>query len=87
MGMSREDVSSILDQIRRLTPEDRVALADEVDHLTWRDRVQALVARTDAHQTTTRPIADEEIDQVVDQVRSEKPLYERYWTRLRRSAL
>lgn len=84
--MSRDQLQSILEQIQELAPEDRVALADEVDRLTWRDRVRALMARITQREGQTDEIGDEEIDRTVDEVRSEKPLYERYWTRLRRSA-
>ncbi len=85
--MSHEVVESILAQIRGLPPEDRVALADEVDRLTWRGRAAVLIAGVRSRQADLGPMADEEIDRIVDEVRSETPLYERYWTRLRRSAL
>jgi hypothetical protein len=84
--MSREPVQTILEQIRALLPQDRVRLADEVDRLTWRDRAEALMARIRARDGQTDPLDDAEIDRLVDAVRSEKPLYERYWTRRRRSA-
>lgn len=84
--MSREQVESILEQIRKLAPPERAALADEVDRVTWRDRVQALIGRVAGADTRTSPIADDEIDRIAAEVRSEKPLYERYWTRRRRSA-
>lgn len=84
--MSREQIQSILNQIQGLEPQDRVVLADEVDRMTWRDRVQALMARVRQRQEQGQAIEEEEIDRIVDEVRSEKPLFERYWTRQRRSA-
>lgn len=84
--MSREAVQSILAQIRGLDPRQRVALADEVDRLTWRDRIEALITSLDARRRSSNPMADSEIDRLVDEVRSEKPLYERYWIRRQRSA-
>ncbi len=82
--MSRQQVETILEQIRKLAPADRAALADEVDRVTWRDRVQALIGRVADSKGRTDSLADQEIDRLADEVRSEKPLYERYWTRLRR---
>lgn len=84
--MSREVVQSILGQIRKLDAEDRVLLADEVDRLTWADRVEALISSLRAGCVRADPTAEAEIDRIVDEVRSEKPLYERYWTRRQRSA-
>ncbi len=84
--MSRKVVQSILDQVRKLDAEDRVLLADEVDRLTWADRVESLISSLRAHPVPADPITEAEIDRIVDEVRSEKPLYERYWTRRQRSA-
>jgi hypothetical protein len=83
--MNREALESILDLIRGLPPDERVALADEVDRLTWRDRMKAVADRIHA-RSRAAPVSDEEIDRIVDDVRSEKPLYERYWIRRRSSA-
>ena len=79
--MSREQIQSILNQIQGLEPEDRAVLADEVDRLTWRDRVQILMAQVRERQEQGQAIEEEEIDRIVDEVRSEKPLFERYRTR------
>jgi hypothetical protein len=84
--MGHNAVQSILEQVRNLDRADRVRLADELDRLTWRDRVETLLADVAARRGTTDPIADAEIDRLVDEVRSEKSLYERYWTRRQRSA-
>ncbi len=84
--MSRDAIQSILEMICRLAPAERVALADEVDRVTWRDRIQSLLADVQARDRQGRPLPDEEIDRIVGEVRSEKPLYERYWIRRRRSA-
>jgi hypothetical protein len=74
-------VQSILAQIRSLPTDQRVALADEVDRLAWRDRVQAVLDRIAVNVAREGPISDDEIDAIVNEVRSEKSLYERYWTR------
>jgi len=84
--MNREAVDSILQMIQRLAPQDRAALADEVDRITWRDRMQGVLDRTRDRAGRADPLDDQEIDRIVDEVRSEKPLYERYWIRRRRSA-
>lgn len=82
-----EAVQSILDMIRRLPADDRLELADEVDRLTWRDRVQVVLdSIADSGRREGSPPDDDEIDAIVDQVRSEKSLYERYWTRRRQLA-
>ncbi|HWL91957.1 MAG TPA: hypothetical protein VNT79_00335 [Phycisphaerae bacterium] len=68
--------------IERLSTDERVALADEVDRRTWRDRMKAVADRIRTRNQAD-PISDEEIDKMVDDVRSGTPLYERYWTRRR----
>ncbi len=45
MVMNREAVDSILQMIQRLAPQDRAALADEVDRISWRDRMQGVVGQ------------------------------------------
>ncbi len=80
-----EATRSILEMIRHLPVDERVELADEVDRLTWCDRMKAVAERIH-EQAKANPITDEEIDQIVDEVRSETSLYERYWTRRRSSA-
>lgn len=81
--MSRDVIESILNQVRNLTPSERVAVADEVDRLAWRDRVQTLVDDVSS-RCQDDSITDEEIDSIVNDVRTETPLYERYWIRRRR---
>lgn len=84
--MSHKAVESILDLIRGLAPRDRVMLADEVDRLTWRDRMRDLLDRVQDRAGQADPLDDEQIHAIVDEIRSETPLYERYWIRRRRSA-
>jgi hypothetical protein len=87
MWYMSEVVQSILDMIRRLPPDERVQLADEVDRLTWRDRMQVVLdSIAEKCRREGPPPTDEEIDAIVDQVRSEKSLNERYWTRRQQSA-
>jgi hypothetical protein len=86
LGMSRELIDSILQTVRELDARDRITLADEVDRLAWRDRVQVVIDDIAAASRTGSPPDDAEIDAIVDQVRAEKSLYERYWTRRRQSA-
>lgn len=85
--MNRETLDSMLETIRRLPPDERIAFADEVDRLAWRDRVQVVVdtIRESVRREGDAP-SDEEIDAIVDEVREEKSLFERYWTRRRSSA-
>lgn len=81
--MSHE-VASILELIRKLPPAERVLVADEVDRLAWSDRVQRVV--DDVGASGGAALDDVEIDRLVRDVRTEKSLSERYWTRRRRSA-
>ena len=81
--MSHE-VASILELIRKLPPAERVLVADEVDRLAWSDRVQRVV--DDVGASGGVALDDVEIDRLVRDVRMEKSLSERYWTRRRRSA-
>ena len=85
--MNRETLDSMLETIRRLPPDERIAFADEVDRLAWRDRVQVVVdtIRESVRREGDVP-SDQEIDAIVDEVRAEKSLFERYWTRRRSSA-
>jgi hypothetical protein len=85
--MNRKVMDSILETVRQLSPDERIALADEVDRLAWRDRVQVVL--NDVRESVRRtggPPSDDEIDAIVDEVRAEKSLYERYWTHRRSSA-
>ena len=84
--MSTDPVQSILEQIRLLPREQRVVLADEVDRLTWRDRVEELVSGIEPDGSGATRLSDDEMDALVREVRSETPLYERYWTRRQQSA-
>lgn len=84
--MSQPAVDEILELIRRLPPPQRLALADEVDRLAWRDRVHAVQDRIKAAVHLEGAITDAEIDAAVGDVRAEKSLYERYWTRRQQSA-
>lgn len=86
VGMNREVIESLLDAVRRLPVDERLAVADEVDRIAWRDRVQAVLDRVAHAPPGEDPPDDAEIDANVEQVRAEKSLYERYWTRRRRSA-
>ncbi len=84
--MDRKAIDAMLETIRRLPAQERIAIADEVDRLAWRDRVQVVldsVAASSGAEGGTP--SEEEIDAIVSDVRSEKSLYERYWT-LRRSS-
>src|SRR5437588_10013079 len=84
--MNREAVDFIVEKVRALGPEDRIAVADEVDRIAWRDRVQVVLDEIAENVRREGPISDAEIDAIVKDVRAEKSLYERYWTRRRQSA-
>lgn len=85
--MNGETLASILETVRRLPPDERIAFADAVDRLAWRDRVQAVLDSIRASVPREgAPPTEEEIDAIVDDVRAEQSLYERYWTRRRSSA-
>jgi hypothetical protein len=84
--MNRDSLESMLESLRRLPPEERIAFADEVDRLVWRDRVQVVLASIrESLPREGNPPSDEEVDATVADVRAEQSLYERYWT-LRRSS-
>lgn len=86
LTMDAAAIRSLLDAIRRLPPAERLAFADEVDRLAWRDRVQLVLDQADknARGKGGAP-SDDEIASIVRDVRAEKSLFERYWT-LRRSS-
>jgi len=81
-----EAVRSILEMIRRLPVDDRVVLADEVDRLAWRERVDIAMKGVTAVPSDDQPLHDSDIDAETKLARTEKSLYERYWTHRRRSA-
>lgn len=84
--MDREAVNSILERVRHLSSDERLALADEVDRLAWRDRMQSVLDEIGEARQHEGPPDDAEVEAIVNEVRAEKSLYERYWTRRRSSA-
>lgn len=62
-------------------------MADEVDRIAWRDRVQTVLDEIAANVRRDGPISDAEIDAIVKEVRADMTLDERYAKRRRASSL
>jgi len=69
-------VQEIVDKVRQLPLEQRIAVARAVDRLTWRERWQAIEDRV-SQRAELNPITDDEIDEIVRDVRRQKPLHQR----------
>jgi len=72
--MSADPLERIMDQVRELPVADQIEVARAIDRLTWRERWQAI--QDDVSRRVERdPITDDEIDEIVRDVRREKPLH------------
>ncbi len=67
-------VQSIIEQIRGLTPEEQVKLAEVLDRLTWARRWLQICERIESRRCGADDVSDDEIDELVRTVRKEKPL-------------
>jgi hypothetical protein len=74
--MSATAVVQEFDRIRQWPFEWQVQLAEELNALTWHRQWDALCARVHA-RALSAPVSDEEIDEIVRDVRREKPLRQR----------
>ena len=74
--MSQTDVQDILKRVKRLSPEDQMTVAEQLDRLTLVRRAVELQDRV-AKRAASAGITDEDIDEALREVRREKPLYKR----------
>lgn len=79
--MASPSVDALFEQIKRLTPDEQIELAEAVDRLTWTARWRAICERIEARATGQPELSDAEIDASVDEVRQEKSLSARSSTR------
>ncbi len=79
--MASPPVDALVEQIKRLSPEQQVELAEAVDRLTWTSRWRAICERIEARAAGQPEISEAEIDEIIDAVRKEKPLSARSSTR------
>ncbi len=66
-------VDAIVQQVKSLPLEEQVQVAERIDRLTWAERWRRVCQRI---EKDGRP-SEAEIDELVQQVRREKPLSER----------
>jgi hypothetical protein len=78
--MASSPVESILAQVKALSPEEQVEVAEALDRLTWARRWRKVCERIEEN-TAKASAEDREIDDEVRAVRQEKPLSERSSTR------
>jgi len=71
------NVASILNQVRSLTPEQQIEVAEALDRMTWAQRWRRVCERIEGRASAESVPSDEEIDEEVRTVRREKPLSER----------
>lgn len=72
--MTSPAVQSIIEQIRGLTPEEQIKLAEVLDRLTWARRWRQICERIESRRRGADDVSDDEIDELVRAVRKEKPL-------------
>jgi hypothetical protein len=72
--MASPPVDALVDQIKRLPPDQQIELAQAVDRLTWSARWRAICERIEARVAGQPQLSDDEIDEEVREVRREKPL-------------
>lgn len=74
-------VTEELERVRAWPIEWQLELAEELNALTWRSQWDALCRRI--HERARRdPISDSEVDEVVRDVRRERPLHRKFLQRL-----
>jgi hypothetical protein len=74
--MTTNAVQKILDEVHRWPLAQQIELAQAMHELTWRERWRSVSSAV--HQRVeNEPIADEDIDSLVDEVRREIPLSQR----------
>lgn len=72
--MASPPVDALFEQIKRLSPEEQLELAEAVDRLTWSARWRAICERIEARVSERPAPSDAEIDELVEDVRRENPL-------------
>ena len=74
--MTSDALVRTIDQVRKLPIEEQIEVARAIGRLTWRERWQAIEDKVSA-RAAKDPITDAEIDEIVREVRREKPLHRR----------
>ncbi len=74
--MPSKVVAEELRRIRRWPVEWQVELAEQLNSMTWREQWEALCERVHT-RAQADPISDEEIDEMVREVRGDGPLPQR----------
>ena len=77
--MTSDALVRTIDQVRKLPIEEQIEVARAIGRLTWRERWQAIEDKVSA-RAAKDPITDAEIDEVVREVRREKPLHRRSYS-------
>jgi hypothetical protein len=76
--MSPGQVEEIIQQVRSLPMDDQIEVAKAIGRMVWAERFRRVCERVEARlQQSGETITDEEIDELVRQVRRETPLSER----------
>lgn len=79
--MASPPVDALFEQIKRLSPDEQLELAEAVDRLTWTARWRVICERIEARTAGQPELSDADIDAIVDEVRQEKSLSARSSTR------
>ena len=73
-------VDSLLQQFQALTVEQQIKVAEAIDRLTWAKRWAAVCERVSMRLQSLPPLPDDQVDEMVQTVRREKPLSARSLT-------
>jgi len=73
-------VDSLLQQFQALSVEQQIKVAETIDRLTWAKRWAAVCERISTRTQNLPPVMDDQVDEMVQTVRREKPLSARSLT-------
>jgi hypothetical protein len=68
---------SIVDQIKALSPEEQLRVAEAIDKITWAQRWRRVCERIEARAQAAGPLNEDLIDEAVKEVCKEKSLSDR----------
>jgi len=68
------NVDSLLQQFKALSVQHQIEVAQAIDRLTWAKRWAAICERIAGRRQSLLTVNDNQIDELVQEVRREKPL-------------
>ncbi len=76
--MSAQQVQEIIERVKAMPPDQQIEVANAVGRFVWAERFRRVCERIEARvEASGETITDEEIDELVREVRRETPLSQR----------